>query len=67
MPHEKSERASRYRERARALHALAEQTESRPARAALKGVALDYELMALKLETNGRAILAEASSLVRQP
>ena len=66
MPHEKSERASRYRERARALHALAEQTESRPARAALKGVALDYELMALKLETNRHPLMVEASSIVRR-
>jgi hypothetical protein len=53
MPHENSERARGYRERARALRSIAEQTENRPTRAALKGVAADYDLMAFKLGTKG--------------
>jgi hypothetical protein len=53
MPHESRERATRYRERSHALRSLAAQAESKTVKAALQGVATDYELMACKLETNG--------------
>ena len=66
MPHENSERAARYRERAHALRTVARQTENKSAQAALQGVAADYELMAAKLETNAdRASSHQACNVIR--